>query len=90
MGKKPECRGCGRTLLGSPYHTGKPAYTPENPMLPVPANHYGGHVCSRQCDERAVLELESSMPGAGKAKRLNPSIARKLHGNWDRYERLAR
>jgi len=87
---KPRCRGCGRTLLGSPYYTGKPAYAPESPGLELPTNHYGGHVCSRRCDVSATLELEGSMPGAGEAKRLNPSISRTLHTNWDRYERLAR
>jgi hypothetical protein len=27
------------------------------------ANHYGGFVCSRECDFKAALELERSMPG---------------------------
>jgi hypothetical protein len=56
------CRGCGRKLNGKPYYMGGAAYHPETGER-CKVNHYGGFVCSRQCDKRASHELENSMPG---------------------------
>ena len=86
MSSTPTCRGCGRALNGHPYHTGKAAYSPEHPGVRLPSNHYGGHVCSRRCDIRATLEMESSFPGAGKATRLSPQLQASISRKWDAYE----
>jgi hypothetical protein len=76
------CRGCGRQLDGSPYHTGKPAYVPETGER-AKANHYGGWVCSRQCDFNSSLRLEQSMPGHGDGQRsLGCYAQQSLNNNW--------
>lgn len=76
----PRCRGCNRILKGThiPYwrdlqgklHHAKPCF-------------YGGYVCSRQCDEKACIQLESSMPGAGPAKRPGTFAMQQIRRNWD-------
>jgi len=77
-----KCRGCGKVLDGHPYHTGKLAWVPETGKR-CKSNFYGGHVCSRECDERASLELENSMPGhSGVSARLSVFAAQSLKDNW--------
>lgn len=75
-----------RKLDGKPYYVGGSAYHPETKKL-CKINHYGGFVCSRQCDERASLELEDSMPGHGyNPKRTLGCYAREsLRRNWPEY-----
>lgn len=51
MTEKATCRGCHRHLDGAPYHTGKPAYLPENGKRAL-AHHFGGWVCSATCERR--------------------------------------
>ncbi len=79
--EKPKCRGCGRTLEGKPYWAGGPAYIPGTRER-AKANHYGGWVCSKVCDERACLSMESSFPGVGKAKSLSQFAKRSIQSNW--------
>lgn len=64
------CRGCGKVLRGEPFYKGGQAF------LPIPGrsiraltNFYGGFVCSRECDWRAALDLEQTMPGHGYTQR---------------------
>jgi hypothetical protein len=79
--KGAECRGCGRPLNGTAYYLGGSAYIPESGDK-AKVNFYGGYVCSRDCDKRVSLDMSSSMPGAGKAHRLNTSEAESLRANW--------
>lgn len=58
------CRGCGKPLDGSPCFKGGSAYVPTSHER-AKTNHYGGWVCSRECDYRAAMEQEQSMPGCG-------------------------
>jgi hypothetical protein len=62
------CRGCGLVLRGKPYFMGGDAYHPRTKRR-CPSNHFGGFVCSPQCDWRASLEQEQSMPGHGVTQR---------------------
>lgn len=39
-------------------------------------------MCSRRCDEKACLELESSMPGAGQATTVSSFARRQIESNW--------
>lgn len=76
------CRGCGKVLRGKPYGFGGSAFDPETGKE-AKRNHYGGYVCSRQCDFNASLELERSMPGHGASqKTLGCYAQRKLELNW--------
>jgi len=82
-----ECRGCGRTLQGSAYHTGKPAWIKDSRrhgLIRAPRCHYGGHVCSESCDRRACLDLERSMPGHGSGQsRLSGNFYREIAAKWE-------
>ncbi len=81
------CRGCGQPLVGKPYCYGGSAYHPITKKR-AKVNYYGGYVCSRECDYRASLELEQSMPGHGDAQTSIGSYARtSLARNWDDDER---
>lgn len=75
------CRGCGKALKGEPYYTGKGAWIPETGE-PAKRNFYGGYVCSRSCDYSVSIEMESSMPGAGPARRLGSSSESHYKKNW--------
>ena len=76
------CRGCGRVLRGKPYWMGGSAYIPETGERAA-VNHFGGYVCSENCDRRACLEMLSSMPGAGPAKSLsNTFCGETVKQNW--------
>lgn len=72
MGEIVLCRGCERPILDS--------WTTKN-------CHYGGKVCSRQCDVRACVTLEQSMPGAVGYRMtefgLSPYAKESICRNWD-------
>lgn len=76
------CRGCGRALRGKPYYMGGAAYLPEtNERAKV--CFYGGYVCSRQCDVRACLDLEQTMPGHGYGQQRPGTFAmERIDRNW--------
>jgi hypothetical protein len=57
------CRNCGKVLIGKPYYMGGDAYIPGPKRERAPVNFYGGYVCSYECDRRASLALERTMPG---------------------------
>lgn len=77
------CRGCGKVLIGKPYHMGGSAYLPGSKMEPARVNFYGGFVCSENCDRRASLELERTMPGHSyDQSRLSSFAADSLRRNW--------
>jgi hypothetical protein len=75
------CRGCRRVLRGKPYYMGGNAYDPETGEQ-CKKNHYGGYVCSFSCDYRAVVDLESSMPGHGTCSAPSCYADRTLRANW--------
>ena len=75
------CRGCGKQLRGKPYYLGGNAYDPRTGEQ-AKVCHYGGYVCSEQCDRRACLELESSMPGCNGQKTLS-CYARESMRKWE-------
>lgn len=76
-----ECRGCGMELIGKPYEMGGSAYRPDT-MERCPSNHFGGHVCSRLCDERASMDMLGCMPGARSAKFLDSYCRASILSNW--------
>ncbi len=78
-----KCRGCRRVLIGKPYHMGGPAFIPGPKHEQAKVNFYGGYVCSQDCDRRASLELEGTMPGHPYDQRtLNGPAAEHLRRNW--------
>lgn len=79
---EPVCRGCGLVLIGSPYWKGGSAYHPRTRER-AQACHYGGWVCSEQCDRRATIEQEASMPGSGGCASLAPHMSRKIEAKWN-------
>jgi len=48
----------------------------------LPMNFYGGPVCSKRCDIAACIALESSMPGAGIARRPGSFAQEQIDRNW--------
>jgi hypothetical protein len=76
--KKPaSCRGCNQPMKGDDYMYGNNIYNHK-------VNHYGGYVCSYDCDKRASLELERSMPGhSWNDTRLGCYSQRSLDNNWN-------
>ena len=78
----PRCRGCGKKLNGSPYWAGGSAYDPVTGKQ-AKACYYGGWVCCYNCDFKACLELEQSMPGHGiSQKSLGCFAENRLKKNW--------
>ena len=81
------CRGCGKLLHGSPYFKGGSAYVMNATggyKHRARSNYYGGWVCSRECDYRASLELEQSMPGHGYSQaRPGTEAMRRIESNWE-------
>lgn len=75
------CRGCGLELRGKPYYLGGSAYHPRTGET-AKVCHYGGYVCSRSCDIRACLDLESSMPGCSGQKTLSCYARESMH-KWE-------
>ena len=84
-----ECRGCHRPLFGKGYCFGGRAYLPDAhgkfTYREAKKNYYGGWVCCRECDFRASLELEQSMPGHGWSQQsLGQAAQRALEANWSK------
>lgn len=77
------CRGCGRELKGKPYGMGGDAYHPVTGER-CPKNHYGGFVCSEECDRRASVEQHASMPGCRGARTPDQGAAKTIARNWAR------
>lgn len=75
-----KCRGCRRPLQTYSYAPGR-AYIPETGEQ-AKRNHYGGFVCSYDCDYRACVEQESSFPGAGPAKFPGGGAMATIRSNW--------
>lgn len=84
-----QCRGCGRELDGRDYRFGGEAFVPNMPNKRGPrerakVNFYGGFVCSRECDWRASLRHEQSMPGHyTNQTRLGCSSMESFNRNWN-------
>jgi len=82
MTKTTTCRGCGKTLNGD----GSQMNSVSDPDTRKDAkwNHYGGWVCSKQCDYNSSLELERSMPGHMGQKNLsiNSPAYLSVERNW--------
>lgn len=80
------CRHCRRVLIGRNYCYGGAAYIPDaqgRPGRRAPSNYYGGYVCNRECDYRAALTLEQSMPGHGyNQKSISGEPLRRVNSNW--------
>lgn len=81
MSETAECRYCRMELRGKPFCLGGRAFHPMTGEE-CKKNHYGGFVCSSQCDRHASLDLESSMPGAGEATRLSCYAQESFNNNW--------
>jgi hypothetical protein len=77
------CRGCGAKLTGRPYRFGGKAYDPIT-KKECPVNHYGGFVCSRECDVRASVRLLDSMPGCAGAKNPDCFAQETINRNWNK------
>lgn len=76
------CRGCGMVLVGKPYFKGGDAYHPRTKER-CPVNHYGGFVCSPECDYKSSLRLEQEMPGHSASDRTLGCYAQaSLDKNW--------
>lgn len=73
--KTLECRGCGKELNGDGYR----AYDPRT-YEPAKWNHYGGFVCSYDCDYHVCLTMQNSFPGAGRVAHL---INREFLCSWE-------
>jgi hypothetical protein len=77
------CRNCGLVLSSCTGGVFVPARKYGNKTrYPAPTNFYGGHVCSRRCDVEVCLRMESSMPGAGKARRVGDLAQKQIDSNW--------
>lgn len=77
-----ECRGCGKKLKGSPYYAGGTAFDPDTGVY-AKVCFYGGWVCSRDCDVRACLALERTMPGySGNKKSPSMPAQAQISKNW--------
>lgn len=78
---KASCRGCRKELRGNKYCYGGPAFDPvTNEQAKV--CHYGGFVCSFDCDYKAHLELESSMPGHMGQRSLCVNTVKEMERKW--------
>lgn len=69
-------------LQGKPYYMGGRAYHPRT-RKQCKVNFYGGFVCSRECDFRSSLRLESTMPGHSVDQRsLGVYAKQHFNSNW--------
>lgn len=46
-------------------------------------SYYGGLCCSKKCEEQSVMDLQSSMPGAGICRSVSPDVQRQINSRWD-------
>ena len=67
---------------GKPYYLGGSAYDPETGEE-CRINHYGGYVCSENCDATVCLKVLRSMPGCDDAAIPDPDAAKTLKQNWE-------
>lgn len=75
-----ECRGCRKPLRKS--DSGGYCYDQKTGKEAI-WGHYGGWACSRDCEFRASLELERSMPGHNATQtRLSCYAAEALRKHW--------
>jgi hypothetical protein len=77
--KSAICRYCHRILIGPDYEYGGQAYDPDTGR-PCKRNHYGGYVCSAECDRKLCIQIESSFPGFFVS--LSNQATRTLVNNW--------
>ena len=77
------CRGCGLELNGKPFYAGGVASHPRTGEI-CKKNHYGGFVCSWECDNKSSRELENSMPGStpGGNRSLSGYAKASIRENW--------
>lgn len=76
------CRGCGMVLKGKPYYMGGSAYHPKTNEQ-CKTNHYGGFVCSYDCDKNSSIRLERTMPGHNREQKNISCFAKEsLERNW--------
>jgi hypothetical protein len=68
-------------LRGKAYHLGSRAFHPRTGEE-CPSNHYGGFVCSEECDRRASIRQHASMPGCAEATRPDTYAAERIRRNW--------
>lgn len=68
-------------LRGEPYYKGRPAFHPRTGDQ-VKVCHYGGFVCSRECDWRACVQQHASMPGCAGAARPDTFAMARIRANW--------
>jgi hypothetical protein len=82
MFRNTKCRGCGKLLNGDGSH----GTSVSDPVTKNDSkwNHYGGWVCSRQCDYNSSLELERSMPGhmGQRSLSIGSESYRSVERNW--------
>ncbi len=79
--EKAKCRGCSMELIGKPYETGDCAYRPDT-MDRCPSNHFGGFVCSRDCDVKVCMKMLGDMPGGRGARSLDSYCEASVRSNW--------
>ena len=79
--KKTKCRHCKKPLVVHRGHYHVSAYDPET-NEPAQENHYGGWVCSKECDIKECVSMSSSMPGAGYASRPSCYAEETIKRNW--------
>jgi hypothetical protein len=82
MSETNRCRHCGTELTGKPYYTGNIYAKRVSDGREARINFYGGFVCCEECDFRACIAQESSMPGAGVARRPSQLAMRQISDNW--------
>lgn len=82
--EKAVCRGCGLVLRGKPYYMGGYAYHPRTGKQCL-FSHFGGHLCSEECDRRSYLEQEQSMPGHQGQRTIDPNTSRQIAAKWANY-----
>ena len=80
------CRGCRQVLRGKAYCLGGSAYHPRTGER-CKVNHYGGFVCSPECDRKASLEQLRDMPNCGGAAHMDCYAAASQRANWPEYYR---
>lgn len=78
----PTCRNCRRKLDVRDTCKGEVVFIPGT-GIKAPENHYGGYVCSYNCDYNATLSHEGSMPGHGASQREPSCYAlERIEYNW--------
>ena len=79
--EKATCRHCGKSLIGDAYQYGGHAHHPDKGGQ-VKTCHYGGFVCSVDCDYSTTLKLEGSMPGHNGQVALDFGMRESIRKKW--------